>query len=331
MSLFVCKSIAFLTLFFPALCSAETPETVSVPSNDGAATMFGFHSRFPIATFDLNSDSDIEALFRVRDERTTKVKKQSELGIHGIFSVRQSDDLARITKVYDRLGRWLSVFEIRFVNDVQAVKFIPISAKKRDLQIVLSGASENGVDITGVSFVLTASAVHVHHLKWGNMGIKPILTLDVRDKLTLDHLMISDSTYDDYYAEIAEPRIQVRSYAEEGKFADASIDYVTFKNNKASSLFAIENDYLDKYGTMTFDHLTLADNQTSTMGIDISATQKVILTHASISGHKGKPALVQRTPKAEIILKDSQIPEDAYQYVPMPEYKDTPAKPVKKQ
>ena len=329
MCAFFCKYAIFLILFFPALCSAKTPDAPD-PVPEGPVTMNSTPQAFPVQKFDLNSEDEIKALLDLNNARKPQVKSQADLGIHGIYSVRTPEDVANITTVYERMGRWISVFEIHFVNDVNVTKFVPISAKKRNIDIVVSGAPDKEIDITGVSFVLTAKSVRIDHLKWGDMGFKPTLTADVKDSLEIDHVTLSDSQYDDYFAQIAEPRVQIRSYAEDGQYATATFRHLTFKNNKAASLLAIEDEYIDKFGTMTFDHLTVTDNKTSRMGIDVSAAQKTVIANAVISGHTGSPALVQRTPLGQVEIRDSKMPDDAYQYVPLPRYKGQTAKPVKK-
>ena len=330
MSLFVCKYVVFFTLFFPVLCSAETPTRVTVPQTDnGAALMVGKKSAFPVKTFDLNSETDTDALMELYDARESKVETQAELGIHGIYSVRKPEDIPKIRNTFDEMGRWLSVFEIRIMNDIKTTAFVPITAADGQPEIVVSGASDSFVAVTGISFVLTADAIHVHHLKWGDMGIKTALTIDAKESLTLDHLMLSDSKYEDNFAEIAEPRVVIRSNAEDGNFTNATLSNISFKNNNSRALLFIEDESLDKFGTMTLDHLTLANNKTITMGIDVSAAKKAIITDTSISGQTGSAVFVQRTPLGEVTILNSKIPDEAYQYVPISQYKDKVAKPVK--
>ncbi|MBQ1926586.1 MAG: hypothetical protein II180_10780 [Proteobacteria bacterium] len=325
MSLFVCKYAALLSIFFPMLCAAETPVPPQAPISQGSTTMDT--QQFPVQTFDLNSEEQIKALFELHKARKSSVNSQAALGIHGILSISKPSDLPNIMKTYERLATRLSVFEIRFTNDVQTRMFVPISAQKRHLKIILSGNADTQTDVTGISFALYADQIHVHHLKWGDMGVKPALAVGARNKIELNDLTFSNNTYSANLH--AEPRLIISSFADDGQFTDADIHNLAYIKNISSALFFIDNSSLEKIGTLTFDHLTLDSNQTTQLGIDASAAKATILKNITLTDHTNTPAFVQRTSLGEVII-DSNIKDDDYKYIPLPKFKDMPPKPIQK-
>ena len=284
--------------------------------------------QFPVQTFDLNSEEQITALFEVHKARRNAVSSQADLGIHGILSISKPSDLPNIMKTYERLATKLSVFEIRFANDVQTRMFVPISAQKRHLKIILSGNADTQVDVTGISFALYADNIHVHHLKWGDMGVKPALAVGASNKIELNDLTFSNNTCASNLH--ADPRLIISSFASDGQFTDAEIHNLAYIKNISSALFFIDNNSLEKIGTLTFDQLTLDSNQTKQLGIDVSASKATILKDIKLSDNQAEaPVFVQRTPLGEVIL-DSNIKDDTYKYIPLPKYKDMLPKPIQK-
>ncbi len=281
---------------------------------------------FPVKIFDLNSETEIKSLFELHKQRKTSVKDQSEWGIHGVFSVRSAEDIPKIMATFERLASRVSIFEIKFINDIQTTAFVPIFALKQ--QVIVSGASDTYIDVTGISFAIFAQNIHIHHLKWGNMGIKSALSIGATDHLILEHLTFTDNQYDLYYKDIVEPRIVIASNAKDDTLTRVELNNITFKNNKTKSLLSIADDSLEKIGVMSFDHLVMSHNQTISMGIDISAVQTVTLYHSIIRDHADSPALVQRTPHAKISFNGSDISRNDYRYIPIPQYKDIKADPV---
>lgn len=283
--------------------------------------------KFPMKTFNLNSEEEIKSLFELHKLRKSNIKDQSELGIHGVFSVHSAEDIPKIMETFERLARRISIFEVKFMNDIQTTAFVPISASKRNIQIIVSGASDTYIDVTGISFAIFAQNVHIHHLKWGNMGIKSALSVGATDHLILDHLILTDNQYDLYYKDIVEPRIIIASNDENDTLTRVKLNNIIFKNNRTKSLLSIADESIEKIGTMYFDHLVLSNNHTISMGIDISAVQSVILSHSIIRDHAASPALVQRTPHAKISFNESDVSKKDYQYIPIPQYKDIKADP----
>ena len=327
MSLFVCKYAALLSIFFPMLCAAETPVPPQAPLHQGSHAMDT--QQFPVQTFDLNSEDQIKSLFELHKARKSSAQSQAELGIHGILSISKPSDIPNIMKTYERLATKLSVFEIRFMNDIRANAFVPISAQKRQINIILSGNSDTQTDVTGISFALFADNIQVHHLKWDNMGVKSALSVGAKDKIALNDLTFSNNTYKPNLH--AQARIIISSFAAEGQFTNVDIQNLTYTNNTSSALFLIENDSLDNIGMLNFDHLTLDSNQKTQLGIDISAAQKTILKNISISGESSTtPLFVQRTPLGEVCMTGSDADKyiKEYKYIPLPQYKDMKPKTV---
>ncbi|MBQ9396608.1 MAG: hypothetical protein IJU23_13975 [Proteobacteria bacterium] len=327
MSLIWCKVALWGSFMIPAICAAGAPDKTPTP-NTGAVAVDNTNSKFPVKTFDLNDDNQVGALLTEYLAREKQVKDQSEVGLMGVFSVREVDDIDKLFSIYDIVAPYLSVLEIKFMNDIQERKFVPLSAQNQHLKIVISGASDTVKDVTGVSFAIYADNVHVHHLKWGDTFISNVLAVGAKDNLILDNLVFVDNTYDDYNYGNVDPRIIINSIAKDGKMANATIRNLTFKNNKTSALLVIDDEALDKFDTITYENITLTDNKTYRLGMDVSAAKKTILKGVSIAGHSGAPALVQRTPLGNVEIRSSNLTADDYKYVPASKYKDkTPKAP----
>ncbi len=285
--------------------------------------------KFPVKTYDLNSQEQLEALFAEYATRSRETTNQAELGLHGVYSVRSAEDIPKLLDQFDLVAFTLSEFEIRFMNDIQTVGFIPISAQGYPLKLVVSGGTKAATDISRISIALYAENVVVRNLKWGNTDIKTALTVGAKETIELDHLEFADNKHDSYYNDIAEPRVTLVSIAESGQYTNLTANHLTFKHNQTNALIMLDKDSMDRFGTLSFDHLTLSDNQTQAAGVDVSAAKKVTLSHVTITGHTGSSALTQRTPNAEIVISASALPENAYKYVPLAQYKDKAAKPIK--
>lgn len=284
---------------------------------------------FPVQTFDLNSEEQIKSLIELHKTRKNAVNAQAELGIHGILSISKPSDIPNIMKTYERLATKLSVFEIRFMNDVRANAFVPVSAQKRQINIILSGNADTQTDVTGISFALFADNIHVHHLKWDNMGVKAALSVGAKDKIVLDNLTFSNNTCKPNLP--AQARLIISSFATEGQFTNVDIHNLTYTKNTSSALFLIEDDSLNNIGKLVFDHLTLDSNHTTQLGIDVSAAQKTILKNINISGETSTtPTFIQRTPLGEVSMTASDTDKyiNEYKYIPLSQYKDMSPKPV---
>lgn len=323
----LCKFAVFLGTLVPQVCAAVPPDTDKKPQiNNGAAIVDTTNQKFPVQTFVLNDEKQLDALYNLYETRESQVKDLSELGIHCIYSVKKAADIEKISELFDATSNSVSVFEIRFENDIAQQNFFRIGTKQAGSTIVISGASNDVKDITGVSFEIHADSVHVHHLKWKSTGIKSAFSAGAITEIKLDNLSLSDNKYEEYQKDIVEPRLDIRSYAKDGKLTNVIAQNLTFTNNKTKALWFIHRDSENKIGNVTFQNLKLENNTTTQMGIDVSASQKMTISNASVSGHSGSPLLVQRTSLGEVIIQKSNIPADAYQYMPLPKYMDKTAK-----
>ena len=328
MSLIWCKIALWGGFLIPPICAAGTPDKAP-PAQPGAVAVDKINSKFPVKTYDLNDDNQVAALLTEFLAREKQVKNQSEVGVIGSFAVREVDDIDKLLSVYDIVAPYLSVLEIKFMNDIHDKKFVPISAQNLNLKIVVSGASDTVKDITGVSFAIYSDNVHVHHLKWGDTFISNVLAVGAKDNLILDNLVFVDNNYNDYNYGNVDPRIIISSIAPDEKLTNATIRNLTFKNNKTSALLFIEDEGLEKFGTITYENVTLTDNKTYRLGIDVSAAKKTTLKNVTVTGQSGSPALVQRTPLGEVEIHSSKLTTDDYKYVPASKYKDKIAKAPK--
>ncbi len=327
MNWFLCKFAVFLGTLVPQVCAAVPPDTVKKPQIDnGAAIVDTTNPKFPVKSFLLNDEKQLDALYNLYESRESQVNNLSELGIHGIFSVKEAADIEKISELFDAASNSVSIFEIRFENDISQQSFFRIGTKQAGSTIVISGASDQVKDITGVSFEIHADSVHVHHLKWKSTGIKSAFSAGALTEIKLENLSFSDNRFDEYQKDIVEPRLDIRSYAKEGKLTNVIAKNLSFTNNNTKALLFIHRDSENKIGNIAFENLKLDNNTTTQMGIDVSASQKMTISNASVSGHTGSPVLVQRTPSGEIIIQKSNISSDAYQYIPLPKYKDKTAK-----
>lgn len=318
----LCKFATMMNLFIAQLCTPAMPDTDALTQIDFEATLEK-KAAFPVQTFNLNDKKQIKKLYAVNRVREAKTEDRETWGIHGIFTVHNVSDIETLKERFEMVNYSLSTFEIKFENDILEYKDIILGHDIEGLTIIVSGPNDREIDITGVFIAVHTDKVYVHNLKWGNTRLQPALVLKAASEIRLENLTLTNNEGRRYFAPYR-PRIELNAAPKNGQLTNATIRNLTFKNNKTSYLLYLKEP--QNFGTLIYDNVILDNNKTRILGLDVSASKKNILNHVTITNHIDSPALVQRTPFGEVMIKNSKIPDNAYQYIPAPNYKDKQAK-----
>ena len=291
------------------------------------------------------SDDDISKMHQLYEDAAGKLDGQDfdteeayeealikvQPKFHVIYPVTSFDELPRGEEAYSELVTYATTFEVQFVRDIPdnaSEKYIRLNVVGHlpHTRVIFSGTKSEPTVVRNLMIRVSADTVIVGHLNFVHRLPASAIRADVVRSFLARNVVIENAPEVQHAQKFAEePLIFVHS-TQSAPF-DVTIEHSVFKNNGRERIFSPGDTPAPVMKSIALSDVELTENYG---GMDIFASDSLLIDGCTVSQPKSAPAFLLRSPETGVVIRNSRLSGGVIKYSPPQNSSSARIKPIVK-